>query len=124
MADQQNTHSTLLTSDTFPENLKEKLYDHCEELELLSRDFSNDEGQESSVATGVQCQIETEHPDTLIQQGLEQSVLYRMPMPEPTWESPLPEYRPGFLQLAFPFIFRSGDADPYQQRPRDINQPQ
>ena len=44
-------------------------------------------------------------------------------MPQPRWENPLPEHTPGFLQMAFSFVFRSGDADPYQQRPRDIKQP-
>ena len=75
------------------------------------------------MATGVRAEIETEHPDHLIQQGLQQSVLHRVAMPQPRWENPLPEHTPGFLQMAFSFVFRSGDADPYQQRPRDIKQP-
>ena len=46
----------------------------CEELELLSREYSNDEGGDSSVATGCQTEIDTEHPDYLIQKGLAESV--------------------------------------------------
>ncbi|KAF0306812.1 hypothetical protein FJT64_021761 [Amphibalanus amphitrite] len=31
-------------------------------------------------------------------------------------ENPLPESTPGYMQMAFPEVFRSGDADPYQDR--------
>ena len=99
------------------------LYHSCEELELLSREYSNDEGGDSSVATGPQTDIDTEHPDYLIQQGLAHSALHRMPLRQPDWENPLPENTPGLLQKAFPFVFKSGDGDPYQERPRDIKQP-
>ena len=46
-----------------------------------------------------------------------------MPLPQPIWENPLPEHTPGLLQKAFPFVFKSGDGDPHQERPRDIKQP-
>ena len=106
-----------------PPQLKELILNCCEELELVSREYSNDEGPHSAVASGVRMEIETEHPDYLIQQGLQQSILHRIPMPQPIWESPLAEHTPGFFQMAFPFIFRTGDADPYQDRPRDIKEP-
>ena len=98
-------NNKIFDSTNLPESLKELLFNFCEELELLSRDYSNDEGQESSVATGVRAEIETEHPDILIQQGLQQSVLHRVPMPQPRWENPIPEHFPGFLQKAYPFFF-------------------
>ena len=50
--EQGEQYRTLLNSDTFPENLRFE-ENFCEELELLSRDFSNNEGQSSFVATGV-----------------------------------------------------------------------
>ena len=112
-----NNSSNLL------DNLKELLYSFCEELALNSRDFSNDEGQHSAVATGAIFEGETEHPSVLIREGIQRSVLPRMPLPEPVWNNPIPEHIPGYLQMAFPFFFRSADADPYQDRPLDIKQP-
>ena len=103
--------------------LHENLFDCCEELELLSREYSNDEGQDSAVASGALIDIETEHPAYLIQQGAKKSALHRVPFADPNWENPLPEHTPGYFQKAFPFVFLSGDADPYQTRPVSIRQP-
>ena len=47
----------------------------------------------------------------------------RVPFPSPNWDNPLPEHTPGYFQKSFPFIFLSGDADPYQDRPRSIKKP-
>ena len=44
-------------------------------------------------------------------------------MPRPDKNHPLPECTPGLMQMAFPDVFRSGDADPYQCRPVSIRQP-
>ena len=66
---------------------------------------------------------ETEHPDVLIQEGLQRSALHRVPLPQPNYETPIPENTPGFFAKAFPHIFLSGDADPYQPRPVDIKKP-
>ena len=118
-----NVSSIRFDSNTIPNTLKDILFSFCEELELISRERSNDEGQRSSVATGARLEGETEHPDVLIREGIQRSVLHRMPLPEPIWENPIPEHIPGYLQLAFPFIFLTGDADPYQDRPHDIRQP-
>ena len=95
-----------LLSDNQPENSNDILFNCCEELELLAREYSNDEGQQSSVAAGPSTVIETEHPDTLIRTGMQQSVLNRVPLPQPDWSNPLPEHTPGLLQKAFPFIPR------------------
>ena len=65
-----SNNSTKLFSGNVPDTLKELLFEICEELELISRDSSNDEGQGSSVAAGVRFDGETEHPDVLIQEGL------------------------------------------------------
>lgn len=35
----------------------------------------------------------------------------------------MPGHTPGYFQKAFPFVFLSGDGDPYQDRPRDIKHP-
>ena len=115
--------TTLFNKTNFPEALKSLLYNCCEEVVLLARECSNDDGEDAAVATGVPADIETEHPDILINQGLQQSVLQRVQMPQPCWTNPIPEHCPGLLQMAFPFVFLSGDADPYQQRPRDIKLP-
>ena len=56
-------------------------------------------------------------------EGVQQSVLQRVPMPQVDWENPVPENMPDYLASAFPFIFRSGDACPYQPRPVDIKLP-
>ena len=111
------------TKSNLPDSLNSIIYDCAEELELLSREYSNDEGAESSVAAGACVEIETEHPQYLIQKGMQRSVLHRVPLPQPKWDNPLPEHTPGFLQMLFPFVFLSGDADPYQERPIDIKQP-
>ena len=68
-----------------PESLKELLFKLGEELELISRDYSNDEGQGSSVAAEVGIGLPTEHADVLIREGIRQSVLHRVPMPQPDW---------------------------------------
>ena len=95
----------------------------CEELELLSRDYSNDEGGDSSMAAGPQGDTGTENPDFLIQKGLAKSALHRVPLPSVCWNNPLPENTPGLLQKAFPHVCKSGDGDPYQDRPRCIREP-
>ena len=85
--------------------LHDNLFDCCEELELLSREYSNDEGQDSAVASGALIDIETEHPRYLIQQGAKKPALQRVPFADPNWENPLPEHTPGYFQKAFPFVF-------------------
>ena len=88
------------------------LYHCCEELELLSREFSNDEGVDGPIAAGPQTIIDTEHPDYLRERGLAKLALRTVPMPKPDWDNPLPEHTPGLLQKAFIDVFKSGDADP------------
>ena len=99
------------------------LFHCCEELELLSREYSNDEGGDTSCATGPQADAGTENPDFLIQKGLAQSVLHRVPLPPVDWDNPLAEHTPALLQKAFPFIFKSGDSCLYQKWPMSIIYP-
>ena len=118
-----NSASQKYYSGNLPDSWTGTLYDICEELELISRDSSNDEGQSSSVPHGERFSTVTEHPDTIAYEGCRRSVLRRIPMPQPDYESPIPEHTPGYMQKAFPFIFRSGDGDPFQPRPVDIKRP-
>ena len=118
-----NTGNSSVADDTWGDNREYILFHCCEELELLAREYSNDEGGNNSVATGPQVDTGTEHPDYLIQQGLAQTMLHRMPLAQPCWENPIPEHTPGLLQKAFPFIFKTGDGDPYQERPRSVMTP-
>ena len=101
-------------------NIEEMLFNVCEELELLSREYSSEEGEDSSVACGTRIEVETEHPDYIIKKGIEESTLKRIPFTDPDWDNPLPEHTPGYLQKAFPFVFLSGHGCPYEDRPRDI----
>ena len=105
------------------QNIDVMLLNCCEELELLSREYSNEEGENSSVACGAMLEVETEHPDYIIKKGIDESVLKRMPFPDPQWDNPLPEHTPGYLQKSFPFVFLSGHGCPYEDRPRDIKNP-
>ena len=118
----QNDDGTSVTS-IMPDTVQEALFTCCEELELLSRDSSNDEGQDSAVASGAMLDVQTENPAYLIAQGIRGSALKRIPFPSPDWDNPLPEHTPGYYQKSFPFILLSGDADPWQDRPRDIKKP-
>ena len=115
--------SINISDDTSGSNRDYILFHCCEELELLSRENSNDEGGDNSVATGPQVDTGTEHPDFLIQKGLAQSALHRVPLAQVCWENPLSEHEPGLLQKAFNFVFKTGDGDPYQERPRSIREP-
>ena len=112
--------TTLLDSTTLPQPLQDVLRSMCEEVELLARQVSNDEGGTSSVATGVPFAPETEHPDILIHRGMENSYIPHVDAPPFDWNHPVPEHMPGFFQKSFPFIFSTGDADPFQRRPVDI----
>ena len=69
---------------------------------------------------GERFETVTEHPDTLIYEGCQRSALNRMPMPKPQWDSPIAEHTPGYMQKAYPFELRTGDGDPFQERPVDI----
>ena len=73
----QNSNVTEIDR-TALDNRSYILFHCCEELELLSREYSNDEGADSSVAAGPQTEFDTEHPDVLIQKGLAQSGLHRI----------------------------------------------
>ena len=87
----QNDDGTSVTS-IMPDTVQEALFNCCEELELLSRDYSNDEGQDSAVASGAMLDVPTEHPEYLIAQGMKGSALKRIPFPSPDWDNPLPEH--------------------------------
>ena len=75
------------------------------------------------MAQGPQVDPGTENPDFLLEKGLAKSALHRVPLPPLCWNSTLPESSPGLLQKAFLFVFRSGDGDPFQDRPRSIREP-
>ena len=81
-AEEESSNVTYIDR-TASDNRSYILFHCCEELELLSREYSNDEGADSSVAAGPQTEFDTEHPDYLIQKGLAQSALHRMPLPQP-----------------------------------------
>ena len=86
-----NSNTEKFTSITLPSQFQELLFTLCEEVELISRDYSNDEGQGSSVAAGERLNVQTEHPDVLLEEGIKQSALQHVPMPQPDWENPVPE---------------------------------
>ena len=120
----KDSDNTLNINDVSRSSNRDYIIFHCcEELELLSREHSNDEGGDNAVAIGPQVDTGTEHPDFLIQKGLAQSALHRVPLAQVSWESPLPENTHGLLQKAFPHVFLTGDGDPYQERPRCIREP-
>ena len=118
-----NITTTKFNSTNMHSSLADLLLECCEELEMLSRDYSNDEGQHSSVAAGVKIVGETEHPDELIEEGVKRSMIRRIPMQPRDWKNPVPENSPDYLQLAYPFIFLSGNGCGYEERPRDIKFP-
>ena len=61
-------------------------YHCCEELELMSREFNNDEGVDCPIAAGPQTVIDMEHPYYLRERGLAKSALRTEPMPKPDWD--------------------------------------
>lgn len=82
--DMKNKYSITISADNAGElssinrikhNTDDLLLNLCEELELLSREYSNEVGEGSLVACGSMLDVETEHPDCLIKQGIEQSDL-------------------------------------------------
>ena len=95
----------------------------CEELEILSRECGNDEGGAGGVAAGATAAPQSERPDTIREQGIARTALHRIPMPPADRENPLPESMPGYMQMGFPGVFLSGDADPFQERKMSIRQP-
>ncbi|KAF0293570.1 hypothetical protein FJT64_008674 [Amphibalanus amphitrite] len=96
----------------------------CEELEMLGREFGNDEGvRAGGISAGAVCGPHSERPEDIRRQGIARSALLHIPMPGVDRENPLPESTPGYMQMAFPEVFRSGDADPYQDRKVSIRQP-
>ena len=95
----------------------------CEELELLSREYGNDDGSASGVGVGATVRPETERPEEIRARGIARTALHHVPMPGVDREHPLPESAPGYMQMAFPDVFRTGDADPYQDRKVSIRQP-
>ena len=99
------------------------LFHCCQELEVLSRDSSNDEGVDGSVGMGPQTDIDTDHPDYLKQKGLMQSVLPRQFYRRVDWENPIAEHEAALLQKAYIDVFETEDMDPDQDRPRDIREP-
>ncbi|KAF0297541.1 hypothetical protein FJT64_005022 [Amphibalanus amphitrite] len=89
----------------------------CEELEMLGREFGNDEGvRAGGISAGAVCGPQSERPEDIRRQGIARSALLHIPMPGADRENPLPESTPGYMQMAFPEVFRSGDADPHQNR--------
>ena len=100
-----------------------RLHQCCEELEILSREYGNDEGGATGVAAGGTAAPESERPEDIRERGLSRTALHRISMPPTDAENPLPECTPAYMQLCFPDVFRSGDGDPYQQRPINIRQP-
>ena len=95
----------------------------CEELEILGREFGNDEGGATGVAVGAAAGLQTERPEDIRQQGIARTALRHISMPAADRENPLPECTPGYMPRSFPEVLRSGDADPYQDRPLSIRQP-
>ena len=112
--------TTKYFSGNIPENFQELLFNICEELELIARDGSNDEGQASSVAFGARLETVTENPDVIINERIQDTALSRVPLPQPNYDEPIPEHTPGYFQKAFPFIFLSGNGCPWEPKPRDI----
>ena len=96
----------------------------CEELEMLGREFGNDEGNRAGgISAGAVTGPQTERPEDIRRQGISRSALLHVQMPGVDRENPLPEATPGYMQMAFPEVFRSGDADPHQDRKVSIRQP-
>ena len=81
--DENLNQDAIPNAANIPHTVQENLFNCCEELELLGRDFSNDEGQDSAVASGARIECETEHPSYLIQQGMKKAALKRVPFPSP-----------------------------------------
>ncbi|KAF0291143.1 hypothetical protein FJT64_010689 [Amphibalanus amphitrite] len=92
----------------------------CEELEMLGREFGNDEGvRAGGISAGAVCRPQSERPEDIRRQGIARSALLHIPMPGADRENPLPESTPGYMQMASPEVFRSGDTDPHQNRKLD-----
>ena len=63
---EKNVGSPLCIDDiAYSSNSGYIIFCCCEELELLSREYSNDEGGDSSIARGPQVDPGTENPDFL-----------------------------------------------------------
>ena len=95
----------------------------CEELEILGREYGNDEGGATGVTAGDTAAPESERPDDILQRGLLRTALHLVVMPPSDLANLLPESTPGYLHFFFPEVFLSGDGDPYQERPVSIRQP-
>ena len=91
----------------------------AEELEVLSTEYTNDEGG-ATVSQGDTTVIVSEDPEEIMRQGLKGTFLNKLHFPGPNRDNPAQEFSPNYFALAFPFIFRSGDACPFQPKPIDI----
>ncbi|KAH3813840.1 hypothetical protein DPMN_142310 [Dreissena polymorpha] len=114
-ASQKNIEQVLLPED----ELKNLTYLCCEEIELLLRESSNDEGDSGSVAQGGVSNL-SENPEQILKNGMQNTVLQRISAPDVDRQNPVAEDTQGYLQMAFPDVFLTGDACPHQERPRSI----
>ncbi|KAH3842455.1 hypothetical protein DPMN_115950 [Dreissena polymorpha] len=114
-ASQKNIEQVLLPED----ELKNLTYLCCEEVELLLRESSNDEGDSGSVAQGGVSNL-SENPEQILKNGMQNTVLQRISAPDVDRQNPVAEDTQGYLQMAFPDVFLTGDACPHQERPRSI----
>ena len=108
-----------LTINGNDDEYHELLNQIAEELEILSTEYSNDEGS-STISKGDTTVIVSEDPEEIMRQGLKGTFLNNMHFQGPNRDNPAQEFSPNYFALAFPFIFRSGDACPFQTKPIDI----
>ncbi len=101
---------------------KKLIYLACEELLVLLRESGNDEGADSSVAQGGFYGLSSERPREILE-AISTTALKRLPLPEVDRMNPVSESTPGYLPMAFHYIFLTGAACPFQNRKRDIRVP-
>ena len=93
-----------------------------EELSMLSTESSNDSGEPLGMCANLY-HIDG-NPDRIMQEGLQKTALKRVPFPQFDIENPIPENMIGYLPMAFPQLFLSGDGCLHQARPVAIFDPQ
>ena len=105
-------------NDIAPHNVFEEI---LEEFQVLASCFTNDEGP-NFVHSSV-LPVTTNDPDEIYQRNIRDTALDRRHI-NVDHSSPAPEWMPGYLPMAFPAVFLSGDADFHQLRPIPINKDQ
>ena len=88
------------------------------EFEQCAMMYSNDEGGGDSIIGQVQACTDA-NPQKILNDALKSTVLDSFVM-EPNRETPVIEWEEGYFQRAYPGVFPTGDADPWQGRPESI----